>query len=96
MGYRWQMMRRRQTEETIALYEVSAMSAAQHRRLRALEVARESSGSTPAYICVQSVEEIPAALAAIGKRVHVYVGVCPDDWDTDDEQSSSNAPAESA
>lgn len=42
------------------------MSAAQHRRLRTLEVARESSGSTPAYICVQSVEEIPAALGTTG------------------------------
>ncbi len=64
------------------------------RRLCALEVAQLATTQEPGYICVQSEAEIPAALAARGKRVRVYVGVCPDDWDADDEQSS--APAQGA
>lgn len=62
---------------------------------QALEVAQLATTQEPGYICVQSAAEIPAALAARGKRVRVYVGVCPDDWDADNEQSSS-APAQGA
>lgn len=59
------------------------MSKAQTHRLQTLEAIQLAAGQQqePAYICVQSETEIPARLAAKGRRVRVYMGVCPDDWD---------------
>lgn len=65
------------------------------RRLQALEAVQLTAGQQPepAYICVQSETEIPARLAAIGRRVRVYMGVCPDDWDQDETDQTALAGA---
>ena len=67
------------------------MSKVHERRLQALEAVQLAAGQQPepAYICVQSAAEIPAALAAKGRRVRVYMGVCPDDWGQDHEADSA-------
>lgn len=67
------------------------MIKAHERRLQALEAVQRAAGQQPepAYICVQSAAEIPAALAAVGRRVRVYMGVCPDDWDQVHETDSA-------
>lgn len=68
------------------------MSKAHKQRLQTLETAA-ATGQQPAYICVQSEAEIPARLAAIGRRVRVYMGVCPDDWDQDETDQAALADA---
>ena len=69
------------------------MSKAHKQRLHALEQVATATGQQPAYICVQSEAEIPARLAAIGRRVRVYMGVCPDDWDQDETDQAALADA---
>lgn len=53
------------------------------RRLRALEQRRAAaaSSSEPGWVSVQSLAELPAALATSRRRCKVYVGCSPDDWD---------------
>lgn len=69
------------------------MSKAHKQRLQALEQVATPTSQQPAYICVQSEAEIPARLAAIGRRVRVYMGVCPDDWDQDETDQAALADA---
>lgn len=67
-----------------------SMGRAHKHRLQTLEaVQRTGQQREPAYICVQSEAEIPARLAAIGRRVRVYMGVCPGDWDQEHEADSA-------
>ena len=71
-----------------------SMGRAHKHRLQTLEaVQRAGQQREPAYICVQSEAEIPARLAAIGRRVRVYMGVCPGDWDQDETDQAALAGA---
>ena len=44
--------------------------------------------SSPAWVSVQSLAELPAEITGQQWRCKVYVGCSPDDWDTEHEHKA--------
>ena len=58
------------------------MAKETERRLSVLERRQVATGR-PLYVSVQTEEEAAAAVARYGLPLKVYVGISPDDWDSD-------------
>lgn len=56
------------------------MNSRLERRLKALEQ-RKQGQEAPGYISVEREEDLPEVLARAGRRVKVYIGFSPDEWD---------------
>lgn len=69
------------------------MSLAAERRLAALEaVAATRQAPEPAWVAVRCEADLPAALAARRRPPgKIYIGVSPDDWDTENDQAERAA-----
>ena len=64
------------------------MATQTERRLSVLERRQVATGR-PLYVSVQTAAEAQAALKHYGPGpLKVYVGISPDDWDTDNEPST--------
>ena len=57
------------------------------RRIRELERRRQAT-SSPSWVSVQSMDELPTVLATLQRPCKVYVGCSPDDWDIEEHESA--------